>query len=143
MIITSTKFAVIIRTRNLSSDKSTSTDIMVSDSAPAIAGRRNSASQRQFRNAQVNRNAATFGSVLSLQNMMPSAAICGSAASATRQNRWRAGRIVRNERTARMTSARVPGNDLNLVENPSARRVVIKLYLIRHDKGRAEVTWIE
>jgi len=84
IIIRSTKFAVISSTWYLSCDSSTSTDSIVSDSRPAISGRRSSVSQKKFSSPQVNKNAAMFGSVYSLQAMMPSAAICGSATSAIR-----------------------------------------------------------
>ncbi len=58
MIIRSTKFAVIISTWYLSSESSTNTVIITSDSAPATAGRRVSASQKKFNIPQASRNAS-------------------------------------------------------------------------------------
>ena len=84
MIIRSTKFAVIISTWYLRSESSTNTVIIASDSAPATAGRRVSASQKKFRMPQANRNAPISTEWDSVASMMASATMCGTTISASR-----------------------------------------------------------
>ena len=139
-IIRSTKFAVIISTWYLSCDSRTKTVIIVSDNSPASAGRPNSASQKKFKIPQARTNAVLAVTVHSVATMMTNAIRWGSRTSVGRITPWRtkksaaATRLYNDRTAARMTGARVPGPEPRQYIHPSARRAVIKLYLIRHDK---------
>ena len=85
MIMRSTKFAVIISTWYFRSESSTNTVIITSDSAPATAGRRVSASQKKFRMPQAIKNAAISTGRASVASMMARAMMCGAAISASRR----------------------------------------------------------
>ena len=63
MIIRSTKLTVIISLSYLNCDKRMSATTIASDSNPAIAGRRNKASQKKFSSAQASRKVALVASI--------------------------------------------------------------------------------
>ena len=83
MIIRSTKFAVIISLSYLNCDKRMSAMIIASDRNPAMAGRRNNASQKKFSSAQASRKVAFVARSSSVAAITTSAVRCTTVMTAS------------------------------------------------------------
>ena len=97
----------------LNCDSTINASIMISDSAAASAGRRNSASQTPLRKHQVSSASPSANALRSIQPMVTSAAMCGATTAAAFGQLTRGGIVsaaqrclVSDRRAARMIGAR-------------------------------------
>ena len=97
----------------LNCDSTINASIMISDSAAASAGRRNSASQTPLRKHQVSSASPSANALRSIQPIVTSAAMCGATTAASAFGQLTRGGIVSaaqrcllsDRRAARMTGA--------------------------------------